>query len=60
MSTDPGKLGGGLRRLTRRGLLALGGGAAVVIGGLAAGVAMTRGGQRGTDLSATPAPVAMA
>jgi hypothetical protein len=60
MSTDPGNLRGGLRRLSRRGLLALGGGAAIVIGGLSAGIAMTRGGQRGTDLSATPAPVAAA
>ncbi len=60
MSNDPGNLRGGLRRLSRRGLLALGGGAAIVIGGLSAGVALTRGGQRGTDLSATPVPAPVA
>ena len=44
---------GGLRRLSRRGLLALGGGAVVVIGGLTTAVMLTREGRRGTDLSET-------
>lgn len=41
---------GVLSRVSRRGMLALGGGAVVVVGGLAVGVVLTRGGQRGTAL----------
>ncbi len=44
---------GGLRRVSRRGMLALGSGAVVVVGGLAVGVVLTRGGQRGTELTET-------
>lgn len=46
---------GGLRRVGRRGMLALGGGAVVVVGGLTAGVVLTRGGRRGTELTETDA-----
>ncbi len=53
MSRSRFDLGGGLSRLSRRGLLAVGGGAVVVVAGLTAGVVLTRGGRRGTDLSET-------